>query len=56
VVVEHSSIVSPVSALNAAGGTVTVAASRVVGTVSTTGVTCVGSYDGSFAPLGAGCN
>ena len=54
-VVENSSIVSDFIALNAAGGTVTVGASRVVGPASGL-VTCVASYDGNFAPLGAGCN
>jgi Pectinesterase len=55
-VVENSSIVSPGSALNAAAGTITVGASRIVGTASTFGVTCVASYDGNFAPVDAGCN
>ena len=54
-VVENSSIASPVTALNAAGGTVTVGASRVEGAASGA-VTCVASYNGNFAPLGAGCN
>jgi hypothetical protein len=54
-VVENSSIVSDFIALNAAGGTVTVGASRIEG-IASGPVACVASYDGSFAPLGAGCN
>jgi hypothetical protein len=53
-VVESSSIVSSFIAVNGAGGSVTVGASRVVGTPSG-GVTCVASYDGNFAPLGGNC-
>jgi hypothetical protein len=53
-VVEHSSIVSSGRALNEIGGAITVGASRLVGSVN--GVaTCVGSYDGNFAPLSASC-
>jgi hypothetical protein len=53
-VVENSSIESSGRALNGIRGTITVGASRLVGGVSGD-VTCVGSYDGNFAPLSASC-
>jgi hypothetical protein len=55
-VVENSAIVSNDTGVGAgAGGTITVGASRVVGG-GAGAVTCVGSYNGSFAPLSASCN
>ena len=53
--VETSALVSSEAAVQAiATGVAAVGASRVVG-ASPGPVTCVASYDGNFAPLGANC-
>ena len=54
-VIENSALVSSGDAVRAISGRARVGASRVVG-ASTGNVTCVGSYDADFVPVGADCN
>jgi hypothetical protein len=54
-IVENSALVSSGEAVWANAGQAQVGASRIVGAAGGN-VTCVGSYDGRFDPVGAGCN